>query len=161
MICDLCGIERDLEHVCIDALKAENAKLRERVHWLETTNYTKLRADYEATLLQVDELKERICAGICGVDFPGFEAGEHMTRCPLRTPCKRPHTPVSIPTLYEDGIKSIQCGNCEIQIPLLPLATERPNHVCEKCGAAQPPMSIYTFGVCQKCGASFSYAIRK
>lgn len=88
--------------------------------------------------LQIDELKRTICLGICGVDFPGFQYGEHMPRCPLRTPCQRAHTPTSMPALYQDGIRSIQCGNCDIQIPILPPVTEKRVEVvpkkCAVCG---------------------------
>jgi hypothetical protein len=38
-------------------------------------------------------------------------------------------------------------------------AIEKRNHVCQKCGAIQPPMCPQTFGVCQKCGEAFHYTL--
>lgn len=58
MNCDLCGVLRDLEHVCLDALKEENSKLRARVEWLEKTNFMRLRADLQERELQVAELQK-------------------------------------------------------------------------------------------------------
>jgi len=105
-----------------------------RDYWAEfkADLHTLLADERKPLELQIDALKKRICAGICGVDFPGFVNGEHMPRCPFRTPCKRAHAPVSIPALYEDGIKSIQCGNCDIQVPLIPPTTEKQK--CDECG---------------------------
>lgn len=51
--------------------------------------------------------------------------------------------------LVPSGVTDI-CFKCD---------AEKRNHVCEKCGAVQPPMSPQTFGVCQKCGAAFHYKI--
>lgn len=113
----------------VDKLKlqlAEEKKLSQGYYDEAAKGWLKFR---DAERLN-DELKKTICAGICGVDFPGFAVGEHMLRCPFRTTCQRPHTPTSSPALYADGIRSIQCGNCEIQVPLLPPATEKRKCEC-------------------------------
>lgn len=103
--------------------------------------------------LQVYEFKSRICAGICGADFPGFAAGEHMPRCPFRTPCQRAHAPVSMPALYEDGIRSIQCGNCDIQVPLIPPMTEKRDESSPTWKSNCKCTGSFTRnGVCTRCG---------
>lgn len=92
------------------------------------SDVARLIAERDMALLQIDKLKRTICAGICGVDFPGFQYGEHMPRCPLRTPCQRAHTLTSMPALYQDGVRGIQCGNCDTLIPNVPPITENRNH---------------------------------
>lgn len=79
MNCDLCGVERDLEHVCVDALKAERERLLLQVDQMrpvvEAAIAFEVTQESCAALLKAvkgyTEKRKSVCPGCDSTVHPG------------------------------------------------------------------------------------------
>lgn len=138
MICDLCGVERDLEHVCIDALKAERDRLL--LKYRQAEKMASVLLDYIHALKnhpgQINSCKAEPCLATieflkkdtrgCDCGLPVTEA-LHICRPPTKFPEKKSLTCDDCGAMTPDVEETTCPYNSEINEKEVEIT------VCEKC----------------------------